>query len=143
MRDVLCDHGYTSRLFEAVDQHHITVRLLQAVNSMFGCWSSQWQSNCVVGHESPVVGKSFSRTTNDQPRTTLLLLRIHGAEGIDKKIAMAWQFFGVIRALLSWSSTMLEPSGGEAVGRETNSTQVKPGGWSASTVTSKKTQRRM
>jgi len=56
---------------------------------------------------------------------------------------MAWQFLGAIRALLSWSSTMLEPSGGEAVGRETNSTQVKPGDRSASTVASKKIKRRM
>jgi hypothetical protein len=138
MRDVLCDHGYTSRLFEAVDQHHITVRLLQAVNSMFGCWSSQWQSNCVVGHESPVVGKSFSRTTNDQQRTTLLLLRIHGTEGVNKKISRAWQFLGAIRALTSEGSKLLEPSGGEAVGRETNSTQVKPGGRFASTVAPEK-----
>jgi hypothetical protein len=41
---------------------------------------------------------------------------------------MAWQFLDAIRALVSESRKMLEPSGGEAVGRKTNSTQVKPGG---------------
>jgi hypothetical protein len=44
---------------------------------------------------------------------------------------------GANGALVGEGNKMFEPSGGEAVGRETNSTKLKPGGQSASTVASK------